>query len=336
LADHPPGVSIVIPVVDAASTIAEAVASGLQQDYPGAVEVVVALGPTTDTTGSVLAELAGRDQRVRIVDNPTGSTPAGLNRAIAASTGTVIVRCDAQSVLPAGYVSRGVDLLEETGADNVGGVQAAEGVTPIQRAIALAQTSRLGVGDARYRTGGSPGPVDTVYLGVFRRSVFQRFGWFDETLHRNQDYELNYRIRAGGGTVYFHPDLAVTYRPRRSLRALWRQYFDYGKWKRVVLWRHLGSLRWRQLVPPTFVMGLLASLGLAFTPWRWAGAVIPAVYLIGVLTATALALRRSRDPAAALLPSVFPTMHLAWGFGFLVGCRPRTRPGRAEARAGRI
>lgn len=316
--------SIVIPVLDGAAGIAEAVAGCLHQDYPGSIEVVVAHGTSRDDTAAVLAELAASDGRVKVVDNPTGTTPAGLNRAIAASSGDVIVRCDAQAVLPPGYVRRAVELLGATGAANVGGVQAAEGITPVQRAVAMAQTSRLGVGDARYRTGGRPGPVDTVYLGVYRREALERAGGFDESLHRNQDYELNHRIRKAGGTVYFHPDLRVTYRPRRSLLALWKQYFDYGRWKRVVLRRHIGSLRWRQLAPPALVTGLLASAVLVFTPWRWAALPVPASYAAAVGATSVLHLIGTRDRAALLLPLALPTMHVGWGLGLLVGRRTRS------------
>jgi glycosyltransferase involved in cell wall biosynthesis len=313
---------VVIPVVDAVSTIGAAAASALHQAYPGDLEVVVAHGPSTDGTGDLLERLGDGEPRLRIVDNPSGRTPAGLNLAIAAARNEVIVRCDAQAQLPPGYVLRAVGLLEETGADNVGGVQAAEGVTLLQRAIAIAQTTPLGVGDARYRTGGKPGPTDTVYLGVFRRAALERIGGFDETLERNQDYEANYRIRKTGGPVFFHPDLRVAYRPRGSLGRLWRQYFDYGRWKRVVLRRHPRSLRWRQLVPPAFVLGMLGSAALALTPLRWAAAAVPGAYLIALLLTTGATLARRRDPAALLLPAALPTMHLAWGTGFLAGRVP--------------
>lgn len=312
-----------IPVLDGEATIGHAVRSGLAQDYPGPLEIVIAHGPSTDATGAVLEELAVADERIQVIGNPSGKTPSGLNRAVAASTGEVIVRCDAQAQLPPGYVRRAVEILTDTGAGNVGGVQAAEGTAPLQRAVAAAQTSRLGVGDARYRTGGTAGPVDTVYLGVFPRSVLEEVGGYDETLLRNQDYELNFRIRAGGREVYFHPDLRVAYRPRSTLPGLWRQYFDYGRWKRIMLRRHIGSLRWRQLVPPLFVLSLLLSIGLAFTPWPWSALVVPGAYLAAIGTATVAQWAASRDAAALLLPLVYPTMHLAWGLGFLLGRNPR-------------
>jgi hypothetical protein len=161
--------------------------------------------------------------------------------------------------------------------------------------------------------------VDTVYLGVFRRAALNRVGGFDEAQTRNQDYELNWRLREAGGTVYFHPDLRVAYRPRSSLRALWRQYWQYGAWKRVMLRKHPRSLRWRQAAPPALVLGLLLSPAALATPWPWISAIVPAAYA-AVLTAGAVAeAARRRAGAVVALPAVLATMHLAWGLGFLLG-----------------
>jgi succinoglycan biosynthesis protein ExoA len=248
-----PHVSVVMAVRNEARHLRDAVASVLEQAYPGPLDVTVALGPSDDATGDVLAELA-QDERVAAVDNPAGLTAAGLNAAIGASTGSVVVRVDGHAVIPPGYVRRAVEVLRATGADNVGGVMAAEGVTPFEQAVAAAMSSRFGTGDARFHYGGEAGPVDTVYLGVFRRSALERVGGFDETLVRTQDAELNLRIRTTGGMVWFSPELRVRYRPRGSLRALARQYFEYGRWRRVVARRHPGSLRWRQMLAPATVL----------------------------------------------------------------------------------
>ncbi len=317
-----PSVSIIIPVRNEAAAIGEAIRSALGQDYPRTLEVVVAVAPSGDTTAEVVQEIAAGDSRVRVVDNPAGPTAAGLNAAIRASTGEIIVRCDAHSVLPPDYVSTAVTRLRETGAVNVGGVQAAVGSGTTQRAIAAAMSSPFGIGDARFHRGGAPGPVDTVYLGVFLREAVEAAGLFDENLGRNQDYELNHRLRGAGGVVYFDPGLVVEYRPRSTLSGLWRQYYGYGRWKRVVVGLHPESLRWRQIVAPVFVVGLVASaVAAAFGRWQIAIA-IPALYAAANLVVAVVELVRRRDQAMLLLPVIFPTMHVAWGIGFLMPGHP--------------
>lgn len=312
-------VSVIIPVRNEAPFIEATIHSVLTQDYQGHIEVVVADGMSTDGTRDILDRLASRDSRIRYVDNPTGRTPSGLNLAIAASRGNVIVRCDGHAELPPGYISTAVAILDDTGAVNVGGVQRAMGTTLVQRATACAMTSPIGVGDARFHYGGKAGPVDTVYLGVFRRDALIAAGQFDESLTRNQDYELNIRLRANGGTVWFDPRLEVTYRPRRSLLELWRQYFQYGRWKREVIRMHPESTRLRQLAPPFFVVALLASLALGFTPLRWLGLIVPGVYVLLLLLGTIQQLARTHDSAALAFPAAVFTMHISWGLGFLIG-----------------
>lgn len=323
---EPPAVSVVIPARNEGAHIDAALRSVLEQDYPNLIEVIVADGMSTDGTREQVARAAAADPRVRLVDNPTGATPAALNIAIGVANGEVIVRCDGHVELPPGYVARAVAALRETGADNVGGMQLATGRTPMQRAVALAMSIPMGVGDARFHLGGPAGPVDTVFLGVFRRDVFDRVGLFDEDLLRNQDSELNHRIRAAGGTVWFVPELRVTYHPRSSLRALWKQYFGSGAWKRETFRKRPGAIRWRQLAPPALVLGLVASVGLALAGATPAALVLPAVYAAAlVLTAAVTALTRRRAEAL-LLPVVLPVMHLGWGLGFFIG-----RAGRPKA-----
>lgn len=307
-----PNVSVIIPARDAAGHIGDAVRSALVQPEVG--EVVVA---AADLATRRAAE-AVADSRVRTVDNPPGTTPAALNRALALSSGDLIVRCDAHAVLPPGYVKRILETMASTGAANVGGRQVPKGETVFEEAVALAMVSPIGAGDARYRIGGAAGPVDTVYLGAFSRKAIEEAGGFDETLVRNQDYELNWRLREAGGTVWFDPELAVTYRPRGTVADLWRQYFEYGFWKRIVLRRHPGSLRWRQLMPPALVAALAASVILVPVDRRLA-AITPVAYLALTTGAGALDAVRTRRAAALLEPVALWTMHLAWGSGFIAG-----------------
>ena len=286
------------------------------QDYEGRLEVVVAEGRSTDGTLDILRRCASEDPRLKVVDNPELGVGAGLNRAIGAAGGQILVRCDGHAELAPDYVRLAVGLLEETGAANVGGRQDAVGTSTIHRAIALAMNSPAAAGTARFRYSSVAGPADTVYLGVFDRQALEEVGGFDPALVRNQDYELNHRLRQSGNLVWFDPRLAVTYRPRSGLRALWRQYLDYGRWKRVMLLRNPGALRLRQLAPPSLVTGLIASaIGAAIgSPLWW---LPPAGYGMLVAVSTLSEAIRRRDRAAWLLPAVMPTMHLAWGIGFL-------------------
>ncbi len=213
-----PSVSVVVPVLDEERHLADAVAMVLGQDYAGPLEVVLALGPSSDGTDAVAERLAAQDERVRLVRNPSGRTPDALNAAVGAAVGEVVVRVDGHAEIPPGYVATAVAALEATGADTVGGTMHAEGRTPFERAVAAAMRSPLGVGSSRFHTGGGAGPVDTVYLGVFRRTALDRVGGYDRRFTRTQDWELNHRIRSTGGTVWFTPDLVVTYRPRSRLR----------------------------------------------------------------------------------------------------------------------
>jgi hypothetical protein len=332
-------VSVVMPVLDEERHLAEAVRAVLDQRYDGPVEVALALGPSRDRTDEVAAALAAADPRVVLVANPSGRTPQALNAAIRATGSPVVVRVDGHSVLDPDYVATAVDLLRRTGAANVGGIMHAEGTTSWERAVAAAMTSVLGVGSAPFHVGGAEGPVDTVYLGVFRREWLERVGGYDPEFVRAQDWEMNHRIRARGGVVWFSPRLRVSYRPRSTVRALARQYRDYGRWRRVVSRTHRGTINPRYLAPPVALVGVAAGAGLgaaAAVTRRGAlawGLVLPAGYGAVVAAGTALAGRRLPPAAALRLPLVLPTMHLSWGWGFLTspksivpGRRPPARP----------
>lgn len=324
-----PDVTVVMAVRDESAHLDEVVEAVLAQEYPGRLELVIAVAPSTDDTAERAARLTAGSERARVVENPAGLTPTGLNAALAVATGAVVARVDGHAVIPPGYVRRAVELLDETGAENVGGVMRAVGTTPFERAVAAAMSSRFGAGDAKFHTGGSPGPADTVYLGVFRRETLTRLGGFDERFVRAQDAELNHRIRAGGGLIYFHPDLQVRYRPRGSFPALARQFLQYGRWRRVIARRHRRSLRWRQLAPPVALVANVTGLGLGLAgARRWL--VLPAGYLLAVTLASAVAGRGLGRSERARLPAVYVTMHTAWAVGFLTSPR-RMVPDQAGA-----
>ena len=318
-----PSVSVIIPVLNEERHLEQAVRMILDQDYPGPLEIVLALGPSKDRTAAVAERLTSADPRVRTVASPTGKTPNALNAAIGAARNEIVARVDGHAEIPAGYLRVAVAELVRAGADNVGGVMDARGVTTFERAVACAMRSKLGVGNARFHVGGEPGEAETVYLGVFRRSALQRVGGYDEHFARAQDWELNHRIRSTGGRVWFVPELKVTYRPRSTVRALARQYFLYGRWRRVVANHHEGTISARYLAPPVMVLGttLAAVVGIFFWP-AW---VVPVGY-VAAITVGGVAIS-SGEPVRTRLttPVVLAIMHWCWGIGFITSPRALSR-----------
>ncbi len=310
------GVSVVMPVLDEELHLRAAVRQALAQDYPGKLEVVLALGPSRDRTAEIADRLAASDARVRLVANPTGRTPAGLNAAVAAARYDIIVRLDGHALVSPDYVRVAVEVLAATGAANVGGIMAAEGNDAFSAAVARAMRSPLGVGSAAFHVGGRAGPADSVYLGVFRRSVLAELGGYDERFERAQDWELNYRIRRSGGLVYFTPELAVTYRPRSNLRALGRQYFHYGRWRRGIVRRYPETATVRYLAPPVTLVAVAGGLLLAATGRRL-GLLAPVGYAGGVLVGSAWTGRGLPLRGRLALPGIYLTMHGCWAVGFL-------------------
>jgi glycosyltransferase involved in cell wall biosynthesis len=308
-----PSISVILPVLNEETHLEEAVHSILSQDYQGKLEVILAVGPSRDRTLEIAQSISRRDLRVVLVDNPSGRTAAGLNIALNKSQSPVVVRVDGHAHIPNDYITLIVEILNKTGAVNVGGVMAAVGTTPFERAVAGAMRSPLGVGASRFHTGGEAGIVDTVYLGAFRREALIAIGGFDERFTRAQDWELNFRLRENGGVVYFDPRLHVTYRPRSTVKALAKQYFEYGRWRRVVSRRHSGTINYRYLAPPFALVGFTLSLIAGFfLPILFIPA---AIYLLFVLAASVRIASSIRE--YFLLLTVIPTMHFAWGAGFI-------------------
>jgi len=335
-------VSVIMPVRNEERHLAESVRSVLSQDYPGDLELVLAVGPSKDKTLQIAEKLAGDDSRVSVVANPSGQIPSALNAAIKAASHDVLVRVDGHALLPPGYIATAVRTLESTGAVNVGGIMAAQGVSPFQRAVAWAMTSPAGVGSAKYHTGGNPGPAESVYLGTYRRSALEGVGGWDESYLRAEDWELNHRIREAGGLIWFQPEMRVSYRPRATLGALSSQYFHYGRWRHVVARMHADTINPRYLAPPVVVgamlvgavAGLVGLLSLAagagglWPDLLLVGFAAPLLYLLGVLAVTATAAKSLPGRSLLDLPLVLATMHVSWGVGFLTSPRHLV-PGRS-------
>jgi len=349
-----PFVSVVLPIRNEERTIGDCLGAVLAQDYPaGRMEVLVVDGQSTDRTRVVVEEAAARDpwSRVRLLDNPVGSAPPALNIGIRAARGELIARVDGHTIIAPDYLRRCVETLRETGADNVGGLMRPEGRGYVGRCIALATGSRFGVGNSRFHYDEHGGEAETVYLGCFRRVIFERVGLFDEGLIRNQDDELNDRIVASGGRIWLDPRIRSTYYNRGSYRSLWRQYYQYGYWKVRVLRRHPEARRARHLAPAALVAALASAalVGLAALASRlvdarhrggrpvWFGRDTLDTLVMALLTATwgvygaasvAAALVVASRAGWRFLPGLlvsFWRLHLGYGAGFLAGLRSTSR-----------
>jgi succinoglycan biosynthesis protein ExoA len=304
-------VSVIVPARDEEAHIEACVRSILDQQVDGGLEVVVADGSSRDAT-AVVARRAG----ALVVPNADGSTPAGLNAALAHARGDVVVRFDAHAEMSPNYVAACLRALDrEPGAACVGGWRSVVGRGPWGRATAAALASRLGVGNPRLwrppRDGEQPQDVDTVALGCWHAAQLRALGGWDERYLRNQDFELNHRLRRAGGRVVFDPQIWSIYKPREAPAALARQYWQYGRFKALLLAEEPRSLRPRQLAP----VGLLAATALALGPGGMRRAARSALGLY----AAALAGETARTGAGWRTAAVFLTMHVAWGAGLVVG-----------------
>jgi GT2 family glycosyltransferase len=313
-----PFVTIAMPCLNEARHIEACLDSVLAQDYPAdRFEILVADGGSRDGTIDLIAKVAARDPRVVLVPNPERIQAAGMNAAIRRARGEVIVRMDVHCVYAPDYVRKAVEVLERTGADNVGGAQRATADSPFQRALCAALRSPLGVGGAGYRSERNEGFVDTVFLGCFRRRVFEQVGLYDPKAVTNEDAELNQRILAAGGKIYLSPEIVVHYSPRGSFRALARQYFHYGRGRARTLVKHGGLPSPRPLLPTALVLAGIALLATShlqpLTPWLFGAFAL----LTGIE-----ALRVGRGGGFRQLLTVwaiFPVLYVSHAAGLLTG-----------------
>ncbi|MCX6486353.1 MAG: glycosyltransferase family 2 protein [Rhodoluna sp.] len=309
MANKSPQVSVIMPVLNEEHHLVDAVASVLAQNFDG--ELLIALGPSADGTDKVAAKLAKADSRIRLVPNPRGLTTVGMNLCIKLAKHDYIVRVDAHSEPAPNYISRGVEILNETGADLLGGVMAARGKTLFQRSVAWAYNSRFGLGGAAYHVGGKAGEAESAYLGIFRKSALTRVGGYDESIVRGEDWDLAQRIKTSGSLVWFSPELVVVYWPRSSWSGLAKQFYSTGVWRGELTKRDLARTSPRYFIPPALVLALALGnfLGVLGFIIGW----IPTLGYVAAILAVAVQAR------LAPVPLVLATMHLSWGFGFIVG-----------------
>ena len=309
-----PGVSVILPILNEERDLNECISAILQQKYDGKFEVILALGPSTDNTNQIAKSLAQSDSRIKLVENPTGKTAAALNLAIAAASFEIICRIDGHAEISDTYIKTAVEIMNQTGAVNVGGLMNAAATSGFQSVVARAMRSRIGVGASKFHTGGEAGAADTVYLGTFKKSAIMQAGGFDEKYIRAQDWELNHRLRLNGGLIWFDPRLVVTYRPRDTFGKLAKQYFEYGRWRRAVSRKHQGTVNFRYLAPPIALAVNLLSiiLGLTLNTLFF----IPAMTYLSIIILSSLFIGKGIYEKISL-PSVLITMHASWGFGFI-------------------
>ncbi len=309
-----PSVSFILPILNEERDLENCVSAILQQDYLGSIEIILALGPSIDKTTQIANTIAAGDTRIKLVDNPTGQTARGLNLAIKSSSYEIICRIDGHSEIDRTYIKTAVLIMQETGAVNVGGLMYANSEFGLQRTIAQAMRSKLGVGPSKFHTGGKAGASDTVYLGVFKKSAIIAAGGFDERYIRAQDWELNHRMRKQGGLIWFDPRLIVTYRPRNSFSKLAKQYFQYGRWRRVIARQHPQTVNYRYLAPPIAVVITLVSIFSGLFINRIL--ILPSLaYIFLLLIGGFLIGKKLVD--RLIMPFVLATMHFSWGVGFL-------------------
>ncbi|MFN2386443.1 MAG: glycosyltransferase family 2 protein [Thermoanaerobaculia bacterium] len=317
-----PFVSVLMPIREEARHLQRSLGSVLAQDYPAdRLEVLVADGMSQDGTRDIVASLAAGRGNVRLLDNPRGIVATGLNAAIAEARGEIFVRVDGHCEIEPDYVRRCVDHLVAGRAEGVGGPLDTVGETRVARAIALAMSSRFGVGGSPFRTlRDQTCLVDTVAFPAYRRDVVERAGPFDEELVRNQDDEYNYRLRKLGARILLAADVRSRYWSRSSLSSLWRQYFQYGFWKVRVMQKHPRQMRPRQFAPPAFAGALLVLVAAApfLAAARVALGALAGSYAV-FLAIACVRLARREPGSLPVVPVALAILHLAYGLGFLTG-----------------
>ena len=322
-----PAVSIIVPCYNEQATILKLLQAFYEQTFPlKDMEVIVADGLSSDNTRTLINgfQVSHPDLAIRIIDNPQRAIPSGLNRAIEASRGKYLIRMDAHSIPEPDYIENCVRGLENGRGDNVGGVWKilAGADTWIAKAIAIAAAHPFGAGDALYRVGGHAQEVDTVPFGAFSRGLIDKIGLFDESLLTNEDYEFNTRVRQSGGKVWMDPAIRSTYYARATLKELSQQYWRYGYWKAQMLRRYPKTMRWRQALPPLFVLSLLI-LALLSIGWHLARLLLAIIVLLYILilfiAGIQICISRKDIGTCIGVPLAIATIHLSWGTALLWG-----------------
>ena len=313
-----PFVTIAMPCLNEEGYIEACLQSVAEQDYPRErIEILVADGGSTDRTREILARISVADPRVRVIENPARIQAAGMNEILRAARGDVIVRMDVHCEYAGDYVRKCVEVLERTGADNVGGAQRARARSWFQKALCAALESPLGVGGASYRSPDNEGLVDTVFLGAFRRRVFEAAGMYDPKAITNEDAELNQRIIAAGGKVYLSREVVVHYFPRDSYQSLAKQYYKYGRGRARTVLKHGSFPSPRPAIP--FLMVVSGAALLATSRWHPLTPIAAGLYAAVAGIEAVRVGSRAGLPAIPIVWGIFPVLHVSHGVGFAAG-----------------
>jgi len=316
-------ISIILPIRNEANFIKKSLESILDQDFPqDQIEVLIADGMSTDETWEIIRAFKQDHPNIFLIKNPGMIVPTGMNLALRQAKGDAVIRVDGHCLIAQDYVSNCVRHLQQDGVDGVGGPMRSIGEDLISQVIALAMSSKFGVGNSSFRTEtGQTKLADTVPFPAYTRAIIEKVGLYDEELVRNQDDEYNFRIREAGGKILLADDVHSDYYSRGSFQKLWKQYFQYGYWKVRVLQKHPKQMSLRQFVPLSFVLALLLTLMLTVTTfWGWISLIgLVCMYLFANLTASILTVSGQSTKKLLLLPVAFAIIHFSYGLGFLVG-----------------
>jgi glycosyltransferase involved in cell wall biosynthesis len=307
--------TVIIPVKNEAKSL-PLLLRFLHEAKPAPSEIIFMDGRSTDNTREIIESHASRDQRIKLIDNPKGFVPYGLNQAITQSGGDPVIRLDAHTEYAADYFEQVLKTFERTGADIVGGPMRARGTTALQQAVAYCTSTGFGIGDSSFHDEKAEGEAESVYLGAWKRRVFEKAGYFDEEMLRNQDDEFHYRARSKGLTIYLNPAIRSWYQPRGTWKSLFRQYFQYGLFKPLVLKKVSSGLRLRHLIPAGFALYLITlAIGYYFF-----GLLFLFPLFIYLLLDIRFAMKMSgRKKERIMALGVYPVLHIAYGSGFILG-----------------
>ncbi len=315
-----PSVTVMIPVRNDEHHLPKAVDSVLAQNYPGPLEIFLTLGPSVDNTESVAYDLASKHSAIKIIQNPKGLTTTGLNLAIAQSSGEIIIRVDAHSELARNYISRGVEILRESGSVLAGGIMNAKGKSPLQKAVAFGYGSRFGLGGGKFHVGGKEGEVDSAYLGIFDAKALKEVAGYNENIIRGEDWDLAQRLKARGGKVWFSPELVVNYWPRSSIKALAWQFYSTGVWRGELTRKAPSKASVRYFLPPLALASIISLVVLSLLGLVDQIALIIPIALYLLVLSFAAGTAKSLGFVDRLMVFIaLPGMHLSWASGFWIG-----------------